>query len=362
MTDSIITTPDSPLLDVLCHELESRAAALDSRMTWPSEQLRWCAARGVNRWFVPLEFGGLGWSELDTIRGYLRLSAACLTTTFILTQFTSACRRIVDTENGAIRDRLLASLLDGSQFTTVGISHLTTSRRHLATPVMQAAETTDGFTLSGYSPWVTGANQADSVVLGATTTDGRQILVALPTNLPGVSAPAPVELVALTASCTGELRCESVLVGREYLLAGPAENVMAGRMGGKTGGLQTSALAIGLASAAIKFIAQEAARRPDLVAPLAEFQEDRQRIEIDLLALANGDSPCSNESLRARANSIALRATQAALVAAKGTGYVVGHPAGRWCREALFFLVWSCPQPVSTANLCELAGLESLNG
>ena len=53
-----------------------------------------------------------------------------------------------------------------------------------------------------------------------------------------------------------------------------------------------------------------------------------------------------------------LRATQAALGAAKGTGYVVGHPAGRWCREALFFLVWSCPAGVLSANLCELAGLE----
>jgi hypothetical protein len=53
-----------------------------------------------------------------------------------------------------------------------------------------------------------------------------------------------------------------------------------------------------------------------------------------------------------------LRATQAALAAAKGTGFVVGHPAGRWCREALFFLVWSCPRPVAAANLCELAGLE----
>jgi hypothetical protein len=52
-----------------------------------------------------------------------------------------------------------------------------------------------------------------------------------------------------------------------------------------------------------------------------------------------------------------LRATQAALVAAKGAGYVAGHPAGRWCREAMFFLVWSCPQPVLAANLCELAGL-----
>jgi hypothetical protein len=66
----------------------------------------------------------------------------------------------------------------------------------------------------------------------------------------------------------------------------------------------------------------------------------------------------SKESLRQRANSLVQRASQAALAAAKGSGYVVGHPAGRWCREALFFLVWSCPQPVAAANLCELAGIE----
>jgi hypothetical protein len=53
-----------------------------------------------------------------------------------------------------------------------------------------------------------------------------------------------------------------------------------------------------------------------------------------------------------------LRATQAALAAAKGAGYIAHHPAGRWCREALFFLVWSCPQSVLAANLCELAGIE----
>ena len=63
------------------------------------------------------------------------------------------------------------------------------------------------------------------------------------------------------------------------------------------------------------------------------------------------------EQLRSAANSLALRSAQAALAAAKGTGYVQGHPAGRWCREALFFLVWSCPQPVMAANLCELAGI-----
>ena len=58
------------------------------------------------------------------------------------------------------------------------------------------------------------------------------------------------------------------------------------------------------------------------------------------------------------ANSLVLRATQVLLAATKGAGYVAGHRAGRLAREALFFLVWSCPQPVVTANLRELTRRE----
>jgi hypothetical protein len=122
--------------------------------------------------------------------------------------------------------------------------------------------------------------------------------------------------------------------------------------------LQTSTLAIGLADAALKFLEEEAIKRPDLLGPATELRREQKQLEQTLLDLAGGNQVCSNEHLRAGANSIALRASQAALAAAKGTGYVVGHPAGRWCREALFFLVWSCPQGVMAANLCELAGLE----
>jgi hypothetical protein len=85
--------------------------------------------------------------------------------------------------------------------------------------------------------------------------------------------------------------------------------------------------------------------------------EETAELEADLFAAVRGEPHCSNDELRQRANSLVLRSTQAALAAAKGAGYVVGHPAGRWCREALFFLVWSCPQPVLSANLCELAGI-----
>ncbi len=336
---SWIESPDDPALDELCAELAERAAALDDTARWPREQLKRCGDYGVFRWFLPVEWDGLAWSDVDLVRGYLRLAAACLTTTFIITQRTGACQRIAASDNPALKARLLPGLASGDSFATVGISHLTTSRRHLARPVLEATEVADGFLLEGYSPWVTGAIEADTVVTGATLADGRQILVALPTDLAGVEAPPPPRLVGLSASCTGELRCHGVLIPREALLAGPAENVMRSGVGAGTGGLQTSTLAIGLSAAAVAFLEGEAQKRAELSTAATELRREQRQLQTDLLATAAGNESCTSEDLRARANSLVLRTTQAALAAAKGAGFVVGHPAGRWCREALFF--WS---------------------
>jgi alkylation response protein AidB-like acyl-CoA dehydrogenase len=352
-----ITSPDDPALDELCGELAESADAVDTSGRWPARQLALCGEYGVYEWFLPPKLGGRGWSGVDVTRGYLRLSAACVTTTFIITQRTGACRRIAATANASLKARLLPQLVSGETFATVGISHLTTSRRHLKDPVLAAKEVDGGFVLDGYSPWVTGAAHAQTIVTGATLHDGRQVLVALPANLPGVQPQPPAKLVALSASHTGAVECRDVHVGREWLIDGPVENVMAGGSGAKSGGLQTSALALGLARAATDFLAEQSNSRADLCEPAERLHRERAELEADLLSLADGRPACGVEQLRARSNSLVLRAAQASLAAAKGTGYVVGHPAGRWCREALFFLVWSCPQPVMAANLCELAGI-----
>ncbi len=359
MHDSrIIRSLADPMLDQLCAALAALAPELDRGGHWPGEQLRLAGEHGVFAWFQDEAWGGLGWSEADLLRGYLRLGAGCLTTSFIVTQRAAASSRIAAGDSHAARERWLPDLAAGKIFATVAISHLTTSRRHLAKPVLAATETPRGFVLNGFSPWVTGGSHAQVIVVGATLDDGGQILVAVPTDLPGVS-PAPGQaLVGLAASHTGEVRLDSVEVKREWLLAGPAENVMKLGKSSGAGGLQTSALAIGHAAAAIGYLRAESAARPELLAPAAELQNEQGTLADDMLRLAIGAGDCSAEQVRARANSLALRASQSALAAAKGAGYVVGHPAGRWCREALFFLVWSCPQPVMAANLCELAGLD----
>ena len=60
-----------------------------------------CAATaGVFEWFIPSELGGQQWHEADLLRGYLKLAAACLTTTFVITQH-GAMQRIAAGESSA---------------------------------------------------------------------------------------------------------------------------------------------------------------------------------------------------------------------------------------------------------------------
>jgi len=362
MPTTHITSPDDPNLAELCSRLAEMSGSLEQTGCWPEQQLQLCGEYGVYRWFLDEAWGGNLWNEEEVVHGYLALSAACLTTTFVLTQRTGACRRIATSTNDALHASLLPGLASGELFATVGISHLTTSRRHLDRPVLRAERSGQGFVLDGYSPWVTGGEHAQYVVVGATLIHddqptNEQLLVALPTDLPGVRAAPPAQMVGLTASRTGPLHLDRVEVDERWVLAGPVENVMSRGIGSRSGGHETSTLALGLARAAVTFLQTESEKRDALAAPACALREEYERVEAALFSTLAGTPACSTEQLRQQANSLALRASQAALAAAKGTGYVVGHPAGRWCREALFFLVWSCPQPVVNANLCELAGI-----
>jgi len=358
MTTNEILTPDSASLRELCTQLGELSGQLKTGDDWPGTQLQKCAQSGVFRWFIAQEQGGFGWSDADVVQGYLELASACLTTTFVITQRTGACRRIANSENQVVREKLLPDLLSGKLFATVGISHLTTSRQHVGQPVLLATPAEGGYLLEGYSPWVTGAKEADWLVVGATLPDGQQILFAIETASAGVKVGLPAELVGLSASQTGPVHFEGAFVPHEQLLSGPADDVMRKGKGANTGGLETSTLAVGLSTAAYRFLSEQQIKREELTEPVDRLGEELEALRKDLLAAANGMPNCNPQDIRARANSLVLRMTQAALSSAKGAGYLESHPVGRWCREALFFLVWSCPTGVLSANLCELARIE----
>jgi alkylation response protein AidB-like acyl-CoA dehydrogenase len=359
MTIHRVTLPDSPEFAQLESQLKQLVERRSPHRTWVDEELRLCAKAGLFEWFHQSEFGGQGWDTEQLTRGYLMLSRVCLTTAFVLTQRAGACQRIEGSPNRQFAETWLPRLIRGEAFATVGISHLTTSRQHLLGPTLRATETDSGFQLDGYTPWVTGAPAADLFVVGAALEDGRQVLLGVPRELSGVDVPQANHLLALQASQTGQVTFKQVEVPLSNLLHGPDPNVLQRGRGAGTGGLQTTTLAVGLTSSALEYLSGEVGNRPELKSVASALEVESIALHQDLLAVANGQATCSNEQLRQRANSLVLRATQAALAVAKGAGYSSDHPVGRWCCEALFFLVWSCPQPVINANLCELAGLES---
>lgn len=345
----------------ILEKLADQSGGLDARSEWPARQFELLAQHGVLGWVIPREYGGSSIGEQELLAGYVKLAEACLATTFVLTQRNGACQRIAASQNDLLKSELLPRLAHGELFATVGISHLTTSRQHLRLPAVQVVEESAGYRFSGDVPWVTGAAHSDYLVTGGTLSDGRQVLAAIPAKLPGVTIDAPARLLALSASFTSPVRLDNVLVEKKFLVAGPVEQVM--RQGASsTGSLGTSALAAGLSRAALQHLSAEATARPDLVPLIQPLLDECQSLETALSQAADrssaaADPALSPEAIRMRANSLALRSTQALLAASKGAGFVSGHFAERAVREAMFFLVWSCPQPVVTAALRELAGL-----
>ncbi|MEL7496223.1 MAG: acyl-CoA dehydrogenase family protein [Planctomycetota bacterium] len=346
---------DSHDFDFLCRRLsELNKSTSDG---WPADQLDAFRQAEVYRWFTDEAAGGLDWSNRDLTLAYLKLAESCLSSTFILTQRIAALKRIALSKNDLLRESKLPLFLTGQQTATVGISHLTTSRRHVAQPVMSFQTTEDGILLNGFCPWVTGANDTAGVVVGAEDSNGRQVLAFASTSATGLSVESGFDLIALTNTHTGPVRLQNVHVPYDDVLAGPVENVLSTMGTHSTGSFQTSALALGLAASAIGFLENESASRTDLEEGAGSLRLQHDRLASTLLEAASGNPVCTNEEIRTDANSLVLRATQAAMVAAKGAGFVQGHPVGRWCQEAMFFLVWSCPQAVRDANLCELAGV-----
>jgi alkylation response protein AidB-like acyl-CoA dehydrogenase len=345
-----------PISDTHCGQLAALAAEADAAPSWPAASWNVLRQAGALGWVIPREFGGQGLGPHELLDGYEQLASACLTTCFLLSQREAACRRLLDSGQETLCRALLPQLAAGETFASVGLSQLTTSRQHTG-PALRIQETATGLVLDGVIPWVTGAANAQHLVIGGVLDDRRQILAVLPTDLPGVSIGPPLELAALQGSMTAEVRCREVTLDRRWLLAGPAERVMRSGRGG-TGGLETSCLALGLASAAITHLEHEAEARHELLGT-AEALRDRYRsVRLEMHRLVD-ESPVGEQTvaLRAQANSLVLSATQAALTASKGAGFLREHPAQRWARQALFFLVWSCPWPAAAATLDHLTAV-----
>jgi alkylation response protein AidB-like acyl-CoA dehydrogenase len=344
------THPDATAVRSLCDGLAAAADRTAEIGPWRSGAFEWLARSGGLAGFIPADCGGTEADEPALLELLAAIAERCLTTALVLSQWASACR-IIAGGPAELRAARLPALARGETTTTVGLSQLSTSRRHLVGPALTASRHAAGWRLDGICPWVTGGVASDTIVTGAVTESGEQLFFVVPTAAAGLDIAPPLQMLALSGSLTSSVTFRSVE---------PADVIVPAAGGGvRTGGLATSALAVGATRAAVAIVAREARGRPDLAPMAASLDAETTALADRLMAAASqGIEPADRDRLRAHANGLVVRAAQAALTASKGAGFVAGHPAERVVRESLFFLVWSCPQSVSAAVMCELAGLE----
>lgn len=340
--------PLPPDVAALAASLEALAPHSASEGPWRSGAFAAMARSGMLSAFVAQADGGSGMSDAAITEALVTIAERCLTTALALTQWAAAVR-ILSGATADLRADMLPALARGDTATTVGVSQLTTSRRHLGRPALLATPDGGSWRLDGICPWVTGADSTQTIVTGAATEDGGQAFYIVATDAPGLTIDPPLTMLALTGSRTSAVRFAGVRP--KALIAAPPTG------GVRTGGLSTTALAVGAARASAAAIAREAASRPALSGVADDFAAEIAALHGRLTAAAaHGIETSDRDRLRVDANGLVVRVAQAALTASKGSGFVAGHPVERLVRESLFFLVWSCPQAVTDAFLCELAG------
>jgi len=339
--------------------IRQRAQELDRTGRWPEQDLHDLATLGALAWAVPGEFGGQGLDALEISLRYEQIAARSITTALVLSQRDSAVGLLEAANDTALRRRLLADAGAGCGWLTIGIAQLTTSRQG-GPPALIATPADGGYRLRGLIPWSTGARQSDFIIAGAAV-DGTsdQLLFALPRDLPGVVIENPLELVALSASQTTMIRCEDALLPADHLLLGPMPRVLSGAR--QSVRLPQAFLATGLCRGALDLIAEhDSARARGLVASF-ESELDSARAQVIAVCQGSPQSPEQSASeqiprVRAMCNELALRITHAAVSIFKGSALLAEHPAQRLAREALFLLVWSCPDSVIDCTVNRLAG------
>ena len=171
------------------------------------------------RSIIPTEFGGLGSDPRTQLATYEAAAAGNVSLALILTQHDAAAEVLKAGSAESIAPEILGQCGRGKALLPVGISQITTSRRHVSRvggasrvggeAAMRATRDGETFILDGVMPWVTSAREADHIVTAAVLPDGSQLLASVPTDDDGICVAEPMELLALQSSPTQRLLREA---------------------------------------------------------------------------------------------------------------------------------------------------------
>jgi alkylation response protein AidB-like acyl-CoA dehydrogenase len=268
----------------------------------------------------------------DAPRVVETLAGGCLATTFVWMQHHGAVRAVADSELPDLIEEWLEPLCRGELRAGVALGAL-----RPGPPSVRATAVDGGYRLDGASPWVTGWGMIDVLHAAARDESETAIWALVDAVLGPTLSVRPLELAAVDASATVEVRFDGHFV--------PAERVTGRLPYAEWGARDTAGLrmngsfALGVAGRATRLLG---------ASPL-DAELDACRATLD--AATPEDLPAA----RAAASELAMRATTTLAVASGARAVLRDHHAQRLVREAMFLLVFGSRPPIRSALLDLLA-------
>lgn len=322
--------------------LFARAGDVDRGRVGVTPGLEALAEAGLYGLHAPAWAGGLA-ADPDTAgRVVEALAGGCLTTTFVWIQHQGVVKRLVRA-GGPPAERWLPPLARGRTRAGVAVGGVRPGR----TPLRAVLD--DGhWVLDGVVPWVTGFGMVD-VFLVAAREDGDGDVVWLLLDAPHLADTPdpestdptvelhPVAVVAADASASAVVTLRDHRVPDDRLVA---RQSLADWQAADAAGLRTNgSLPLGVAA------------RCAALADAAWLGDEVDRVR-DRLDSASGDAL---PGARADAARLVWRAAEVLLVTVGGRGLVLGAPAQRLAREAMFLQVFGSRPAIRDAHLARAA-------
>ena len=336
--------------ELAAEELAPRAAEFEARAEFPREVFRTLGRAGLLGLAYPEEYGGGGQPYEVYLQVLEELATAWAAVALGISVHTLSCYPVFAFGTDEQKKRFLPDMLGGD---LVGAYALSEASAGSDAGSLQARARRDGdaFVLDGVKAWVTHGGAADYYNIFCRTSDdakrGISLLLA-DASTPGLVPQPPEKKMGLTSSPTAQLVLDGARVDADRLIGDEGEGLRIALSALDGGRLGISAVAVGVAQAALDAAAAYAKERKQFGQRIVDFQgvsflladmatgiEAARALYLSAARRRDAGKPYAAQASMAKlfATDMAMRVTTDAVQVLGGYGYTTDFPLERYMRE-----------------------------
>jgi len=336
--------------DLAVNELAPRAAAYEERGEFPRDVFRLVGEAGLLGLAYDEEYGGGGQPYEVYLQVLEELAAGWAAVALGISVHTLSCYPVAAFGTDEQKARWLPSMLGGTQ---VGAYCLSEAHAGSDAGSLSARAVRDGdtYVLNGTKAWVTHGGVADYYNVFCRTSDdakrGISLLLA-DASTPGLLPQPPEKKMGLRSSPTAQIVLDGARVDADRLIGAEGEGLRIALSALDGGRLGISAVATGVAQAALDAATAYARERKQFGRRIADFQgvsflladmatavEASRALYLSAARRRDAGKPYGPQASMAKlyCTDAAMRVTTDAVQVFGGYGYTTEFPVERYMRE-----------------------------